>query len=105
MQLFTVGLQLLDQDGTPIIDEATNLPIQTYSPVDVQNYAAALTGWYFADQPSYKFGDTFHSVEWQDRLAPMAAVRGLSPKNAKEAFAQLLCTGRGICDREPRGRH
>ena len=84
MQLFTVGLQLLDQDGTPIIDAATNLPIQTYSPVDVQNYAAALTGWYFADQPSYKFGDTFHSVEWQDRLAPMTPYEDFHQKTQKK---------------------
>ncbi|MDA8814991.1 DUF1800 family protein [Luminiphilus sp.] len=84
MQLFTVGLQLLDQDGTPIIDEATNLPIQTYSPVDVQNYAAALTGWYFAEQPSYKFGDSFHSVEWQDRLAPMAPYEDFHQKTQKK---------------------
>jgi uncharacterized protein (DUF1800 family) len=84
MQLFTVGLQLLDQDGTPIIDEAINLPIQTYSPVDVQNYAAALTGWYFADQPSYKFGDSFHSVEWQDRLAPMAPYEDFHQKTQKK---------------------
>lgn len=84
MQLFTVGLQLLNQDGTPIIDEETNLPVQTYSPTDVQNYAAALTGWYFADQPSYKFGDTFHSVDWQERLAPMAPYDEFHQKTQKK---------------------
>ena len=84
MQLFTVGLQLLNQDGSPIIDEETNLPVQTYSPLDVQNYAAALTGWYFADQPSYKFGDSFHSVEWQDRLAPMAPYEDFHQKTQKK---------------------
>ena len=84
MQLFTVGLQLLNQDGSPIIDEETNLPLQTYSPIDVQNYAAALTGWYFADQPLYKFGDSFHSVEWQDRLAPMAPYEDFHQKTQKK---------------------
>ena len=84
MQLFTVGLQLLNQDGSPILDEATSLPRQTYSPVDVQNYAAALTGWYFADQESYKFGDTFHSIDWQDRLAPMTAYEEFHQKTAKK---------------------
>ena len=29
MQLFTVGLQLLNQDGSPVLDESTGLPIQT----------------------------------------------------------------------------
>ena len=84
MQLFTVGLQLLNQDGSPIIDEATNLPVQTYSPVDVQNYAAALTGWYFADQPPHKFGNTFHSVEWKERLAPMAPYEDFHQKTQKK---------------------
>ena len=84
MQLFTVGLQLLNQDGSPILDEATRLPRQTYSPLDVQNYAAAFTGWYFADQESYKFGDTFHSIDWQDRLAPMTAYEEFHQKTAKK---------------------
>ncbi|HAY44699.1 MAG TPA: hypothetical protein DCY55_00220 [Gammaproteobacteria bacterium] len=84
MQLFTVGLQLLNQDGSPILDEATGLPRQTYSPLDVQNYAAAFTGWYFADQESYKFGDTFHSIDWQDRLAPMTAYEEFHQKTAKK---------------------
>lgn len=84
MQLFTVGLQLLNQDGSSIIDEATNLPVQTYSPIDVQNYAAALTGWYFANQPLYKFGDTFHSVEWRERLAPMQPYEEFHQKTQKK---------------------
>ena len=84
MQLFTVGLQLLNQDGSPILDEATGLPRQTYSPLDVQNYAAAFTGWYFADQESYRFGDTFHSIDWQDRLAPMTAYEEFHQKTAKK---------------------
>lgn len=84
MQLFTVGLQLLNQDGTPVIDEETNLPVETYSPIDVQNYAAALTGWYFADQPLYKFGDSFHSVDWQERLIPMAPYDDFHQKTQKK---------------------
>jgi uncharacterized protein (DUF1800 family) len=84
MQLFTVGLQLLNQDGSPIIDQTTGLPVQTYSPADVQNYAAAFTGWYFANQPSYKFGNSFHSVEWQERLAPMAPYEDFHQRTQKK---------------------
>jgi hypothetical protein len=83
MQLFTVGLQLLNQDGSPILDDE-QLPRQTYSPVNVQNYAAAFTGWYFADQEAYKFGDTFHSIEWDARLAPMTAYEGFHQKTQKK---------------------
>ena len=84
MQLFTVGLQLLNQDGSPVLDESTGLPIQTYNPLDIQNYAAALTGWYFAGQESNRFGDTFHSIDWQDRLAPMAPYENFHQKTQKK---------------------
>jgi len=72
MQLFTIGLQELNQDGTPLFADDGE-PTQTYRPLDVQNYAAALTGWYFADLESYRFGSTFHSVEHSQRLPPMTA--------------------------------
>ena len=63
MQLFTVGLKYLNQDGTPLIDNDGEI-IQTYWPRDVQHYAAALTGWYFANLEPFRFGDSFHSIEW-----------------------------------------
>lgn len=72
MQLFTIGLQELNQDGMPLLADDGE-PTQTYRPLDVQNYAAALTGWYFADLESYRFGSTFHSVEHAQRLSPMTA--------------------------------
>ena len=72
MQLFTIGLQELNQDGTPLIGDGGEA-IQTYHPVDVQNYAAALTGWYFADLEPHRFGSTFHSVDHSQRVHPMTA--------------------------------
>jgi len=83
MQLFTIGLKYLNQDGTPLTD-ANGEIIQTYWPQDVQNYAAALTGWYFADLESYRFGSSFHSVEWSDRLAPMTAYDSYHQKTQKK---------------------
>lgn len=72
MQLFTIGLQELNQDGTPLL-ESDGEVIQTYGPVDVQNYAAALTGWYFGDLSPGRFGDHFFSIDLADRLRPMTA--------------------------------
>ena len=72
MQLFTIGLQELNQDGTPLVGDSGEA-IQTYHPVDVQNYAAALTGWYFADLEPHRFGSTFHSVDHPQRVHPMTA--------------------------------
>ena len=72
MQLFTIGLQELNQDGTPLLGSDGEVT-QTYGPVDVQNYAAALTGWYFGDLPPARFGDHFFSIDLPDRLRPMTA--------------------------------
>jgi uncharacterized protein (DUF1800 family) len=83
MQLFSVGLQMLNQDGTPIIDDEGE-PVQTYTPVDVQNYAAALTGWYFAGLESYRFGDTFHAIEHSLRTKPMAPYDDYHQKTQKK---------------------
>ncbi len=44
MQLFTIGLVQLDNDGTPKKDASGN-PIPTYSNDDVTNIARALSGW------------------------------------------------------------
>ena len=46
MQLFTVGVFMLNKDGTNKKDSA-NKPIETYSQADVQDMTRALTGWRF----------------------------------------------------------
>ncbi len=47
MQLFSVGLNLLNQDGTPQLDSTGN-PIPTYTEAQVQAFARAYTGWTYA---------------------------------------------------------
>jgi uncharacterized protein (DUF1800 family) len=47
MQLFTVGLNLLNQDGTLQLDGSGN-PIPTYTQAQVQAFARAYTGWTYA---------------------------------------------------------
>jgi uncharacterized protein (DUF1800 family)/fibronectin type 3 domain-containing protein len=48
MQLFTLGLVLLNQDGTPMLD-AQNRPIPTYTEAEVKALARVFTGWTFGD--------------------------------------------------------
>ncbi len=48
MQLFSMGLYQLNLDGSVQVD-AQNVPIPTYSQVDVQQLAKALTGWTFGN--------------------------------------------------------
>ena len=47
MQLFTLGLNLLNADGTLQLDGSGN-PIPTYTQAQVQEFAAAYTGWTYA---------------------------------------------------------
>jgi uncharacterized protein (DUF1800 family) len=47
MQLFTLGLALLNQDGTPQLDSSGN-PVQPYTETQVQAFARAYTGWTYA---------------------------------------------------------
>ncbi|MDX6613207.1 MAG: hypothetical protein QOD75_2393 [Blastocatellia bacterium] len=44
LQLFSVGVDLLNQDGTPVLDSQGNR-IPTYSQADITNFARVFTGW------------------------------------------------------------
>ena len=50
MQLFTIGLDLLNQDGTPQLDSSGNL-IPTYQQATVSQFAKIYTGWTYPTQP------------------------------------------------------
>jgi uncharacterized protein (DUF1800 family) len=50
MQLFTLGTNLLNQDGTLKLDDK-GLPIPTYSQFQVTEFARVYTGWTFAPSP------------------------------------------------------
>ncbi len=44
MQLFTIGLFVLNEDGTQVIDSSTGKPKQTYTNEDIESFARAWTG-------------------------------------------------------------
>jgi uncharacterized protein (DUF1800 family) len=50
MQLFSIGLNVLNPDGTPVLDSDGN-PIPTYTQDTVNAFARAFTGWNLASQP------------------------------------------------------
>lgn len=54
MQLFSIGLVELNQDGTRVRD-AQNLPIPTYNQQIIEGFAHVYTGWNFAGAPSFEF--------------------------------------------------
>ena len=46
MQLFSIGLYMLNMDGTRLLDPDTNEPIPTYDNKNIQTFARAWTGFY-----------------------------------------------------------
>jgi len=80
MQLFTIGLDELNQDGTPVLDGNGN-PIPTYTEAQVEAFARAYTGWTYATTsgvPSTSFPN------WTaNYFAPMAAVESKHDMTAK----------------------
>jgi len=51
LQLFTIGLYKLNQDGTPVLD-GNGQPIPAYEQNDVNSFARVFTGWNFAAAPA-----------------------------------------------------
>jgi uncharacterized protein (DUF1800 family) len=48
MQLFTTGIDMLNQDGSPQLDTSGN-PIPVYTEIQVQQFAKAYTGWTYGN--------------------------------------------------------
>mmetsp|Transcript_1494 Transcript_1494/g.3131 ORF Transcript_1494/g.3131 Transcript_1494/m.3131 type:complete len:244 (-) Transcript_1494:3603-4334(-) len=44
MQLFSIGIVMLNMDGTPVLDNTTGNPLPTYRNSDIQTFARAWTG-------------------------------------------------------------
>ena len=44
MQLFSIGLAVLNDDGTPAIDTATGKALETYTNEDIEAFSRAWTG-------------------------------------------------------------
>jgi uncharacterized protein (DUF1800 family) len=49
LQLFSIGTVLLNQDGTPVVDDAGD-PVPSYDQETVEEFSRALTGWILAQQ-------------------------------------------------------
>ncbi|MCL1037498.1 DUF1800 domain-containing protein [Shewanella submarina] len=58
MQLFTIGLVQLNQDGTPILDD-DGKTIPTYTQVEIEGFAHVFTGWNYAGAEYWKWPRNF----------------------------------------------
>jgi uncharacterized protein (DUF1800 family) len=85
MQLFTIGLYQLNQDGTPVLDSSGNM-IPSYTQDQVQAFAKAYTGWTYATATGgvpTKFPNGTANYD-----APMAAV-----ESSHDTTAKILLNG------------
>jgi len=86
LQLFSIGLFKLNQDGTPILDAGNNL-IETYDQDDtVEGFAYVFTGWTYPTMP----GATPVRHNPQYYLAPMVAYSSNHDTSTKELLNNVI---------------
>jgi uncharacterized protein (DUF1800 family) len=88
MQLFTLGLDQLNPDGTPVLD-ATGNPIPTYTQDDVMALGRALTGWTYPTQP----GQTLQKHNPEYYGGPMVPFESNHDAGAKTLLGQSVAAG------------
>jgi uncharacterized protein (DUF1800 family) len=89
LQLFTVGLYLLNDDGTYQLD-ANGQPLPAYSENDIQQIAKALTGWTYQANGTQLFPQTFTSVNGTNRTASMIIYNNGSQHDTSAKTCDLL---------------
>ncbi|MBI3249140.1 MAG: DUF1800 family protein [Deltaproteobacteria bacterium] len=85
MQLFSLGLSLLNLDGS-VQTDTNNTPLPTYTQTDVQQLAKALTGWTFTNAS----GTTSGGGNYNYYPGPMIPVPGKHNTSAKTVLGQSL---------------
>ena len=76
MQLFSIGLEKLNPDGTPKLD-ADGVPLPTFDQEVIENYARVFTGWHFAN------ADNFRWSKQKDYVSPMQPWQEFHDTDAK----------------------
>src|SRR5256886_10628944 len=100
MQLFTLGLNQLNPDGTAVLDTSGN-PIPTYTQDDVMALGRALTGWTYPTQP----GQTLQKHNPEYYGGPMGPFESNHDAGAKKLLGPGVAggayPGEGIGQRAP----
>jgi uncharacterized protein (DUF1800 family) len=81
MQLFTIGTNKLNNDGS-VVTDSTGLPVPTYTQKDVTEYARVYTGWTYAPKP----GQPVVWGSYMSSYGPMVAYEPQHDAGAKTLF-------------------
>jgi len=91
MQLFTIGLWQLNNDGSQKLD-ATGQPIPAYDQTDVRQVALALTGWTYPTAAGGQAG----GLNWENFTADMEPRPAYHDTSAKSFLGCNLAAGQTI---------
>jgi uncharacterized protein (DUF1800 family) len=100
LQLFSIGTVLLNQDGTPVVDDAGD-PVPSYDQETVEEFSRALTGWILAQQvapgvPNYV--DPMRVSEDYHDKGPKTLLNGLQLPGGQSAEEELNAVLDNIMD-------
>jgi uncharacterized protein (DUF1800 family) len=93
MQLFTIGLSQLNQDGTLQLDSSGN-PIPTYDQTTIQNFAKVYTGWTYPTKP----GATLRKHNPAYFIGPMVAFESNHDTTSKTLLNGLVVPAGGTAE-------
>jgi uncharacterized protein (DUF1800 family) len=88
MQLFSIGVDKLNQDGTPVLDGNGNR-IPTYGQTEISNLARVFTGWVIGITNV----NTFNGQTVPDYLSPMVLTNNVGANGPADTDAKTLLNG------------
>jgi uncharacterized protein (DUF1800 family) len=88
MQLFTLGLNQMNPDGTPVLDGSGD-PVPTYTQDDVMALGRSFTGWTYPTQPGMTLQK--HNPEYYG--GPLVAFESNHDSGAKTFLGQSVAAG------------
>lgn len=95
MQLFSIGLVQLNEDGTAVVDSSSN-PIPTYDQEVIEGFAAVFTGWTYA-------GTTDWRRPSKDMFRPMISFPEFHDVGAKRLLRNEVLPPNGTAESDLEG--
>ena len=91
MQLFSIGTDMLNPDGTPILDANRNR-IPTYGQTEITNFARVFTGWVISTTTT----NTFSGQSVPDYIRPMTFSNNTAANGPFDIAAKTLLNGQQL---------